>query len=159
MESITLTEKMEQTEQRLEEAESQLADLVYRNRLSEETRRWERERERYMVKDKQGNRSVPNEAMGWVMMVITTVMGLFIMGSGAGPFGLLFPVVGAIGLVFTLNKSREYNAAYRRHRQRIRSIQRTDKGSDPVSSPTSYLKQLESAPTPEDYLAEISDQN
>jgi hypothetical protein len=158
MHSITLTEKMEQTAQRLEEAETQLAELVYRNHVNEETRRWEREREQYMIKDKHGNRSVPNEAMGWVMLAVTTVMGMFVLGSGGGAFALIFIGAGVLGLLVTLNKSREYKAAYNRHRQRMRSIPRPGQNGS-VSSPSTYLKQLESAPTPEDYLTELSRPN
>jgi LSD1 subclass zinc finger protein len=146
MHSITLTEKMEQTQQRLAEAEAQLAALVYRNHVMEETRRWERERELYMIKDKHGNKTVPSEGTGWLAFLVSIGIGLFAMTSGIGLFGLLVPIVGFSMLVYHQSKAREYQAAYQRHLRRLRAIPKPD-ASDSESSPANYLKQLESAPT------------
>jgi DNA-directed RNA polymerase subunit RPC12/RpoP len=155
MDSITLTERMEQTHERLEETERKLAELVYKNEISEENRRWEREERELMVTDKQGNKHKPSMAGGIMAMVVTLFIGLIAAG-GLGPIALLFPLVGFFGLMMTMHKVKEYDAAYRKHRQRLRGISERYYQSRDGGTHSEYLKQLESAPTPEDYLRELS---
>lgn len=155
MDSITLTEKMEQTHERLEETERRLAELVYKNELAEEHRRWEREERGLMVRDKNGNHHKPSMVGGVMVLVVTIVMAV-IGAQGFGPLAIFIPLFGVFALVMTMNKVKEYDNAHRRHRQRLNGISQRYYQSRDGGTHSDYLKQLESAPTPEQYLRELS---
>ena len=156
MESITLTEKLEQTSERLDETEKKLAELVYRNELSEETRRWERQRESLMVTDKHGNKSKPSAIAGAAVFAVTLVMAVLI-GQGIGFGAFLFPLFGIAAFLHSLKKQQEYEAAYRRHKRRRREITDRYVNARDNNSHSDYLKQLEDAPTPDDFLRDLGD--
>jgi len=156
MESITLTEKLEETNERLDETEKKLAELVYRNELNEETRRWERQRESLMVTDKHGNKSKPSAISGVVVLVVTIVMGVMA-GQGLGIVGILFPMFGLFAFVISMKKQQEYEAAYRRHKVRRQEITQRYVDARDNNSHSDYLKQLENAPTPEVYLRDLGE--
>jgi len=155
MDTITLTEKLEQTHERLEETERKLAELVYKNEISEENRRWERQERGLLVTDKNGNQHKPSMLGGIMALVVTVIIGLVAAG-GIGPFALIFPVFGFFGLMLTMHKVKAYDDAHRRHRQRLSDISQRFYQSREGRAHSEFLKQFESAPTPEEYLRELS---
>lgn len=156
METVTLTEKLEQTEERLDRAEAHLAQLVYQNRCEGERRRWERESKQHMIKDKHGNMHVPSTAGGAVIMVIMFVMSFFFFASPMPPIGLIPIFIGVGGFFYTMKKSEDYRRAHRAHRKRLRDIP-SPKAMLADNSHHNFLESLENAPTPDDYLRELSE--
>jgi len=154
MDSITLTEKLEQTNERLDQTERKLAELVYRNELAEENRRWERQRDSLMVTDKHGNKSKPSALAGGLVLIVTLVMAAFA-SAGIGPLALLLPMFGIFALVMSMKKQQAYEAAYRLHKQRRREITRKYNEARHNNTHSDYLEQLATAPTPEDYLRQL----
>lgn len=155
MDSITLTEKMEQTHERLAETERRLAELVHKNELAEEHRRWEREERGLMTTDKHGNHHKPSVIVGVFGLFVTIIMAV-IASNVIGGFAILIPLFGIFVFVMTLNKVNAYSTAHRRHKQRLRDISQRYYQSRDSGTHSEYLKQLESAPTPEGYLRELS---
>jgi LSD1 subclass zinc finger protein len=154
MDSITLTEKLDQTNERLDETEKRLAEMVYRNELSEETRRWERQRDSLMVKDKHGNKSKPSGIAGGFALLVTIIMA--VVGSNAiGGFAFLFIIFGLFVFVVSLKKQQEFEAAQRRHKLRRQEITDRYVQARDNNSHSDYLKQLETAPTPQEFLREL----
>ncbi|MBD3676106.1 MAG: hypothetical protein HUJ26_21565 [Planctomycetaceae bacterium] len=156
MESITLTEKLTETTERLDETEKKLAELVYRNELNEETRRWERQRDSLMVTDKHGNKSKPSVLAGGFALIVTIIMA-FMAVVMIGPFALLFPLLGIFALVMSIKKQQEYQTAHRRHKIRRQEITGRYIEARDNNTHSDYLKQLENAPTPEDFLRDLGD--
>lgn len=153
MDSVTLTERVTVTEDKLEKVESELAGLVHQNRISEEHRRWERERSRLLFKDKSGNLIVPTMGGGYFALLIGLGMAVFAGMNGFGGFSILPAAVGIIALIATGQKVSEYQLANWQHKNRLREI-----NEDTADSPSTsqLLRQLNCAPTPDDYLRNLS---
>lgn len=153
MESITLTEQLQQTEGKLGQIESHLAQLVYENRFAEENRRWEREQHRHQRMDQSGNILIPSLAFGCIPFAICTVIAVVIFSSGGGAFALLPLAFGCIPMIAAYYAVNQYQRDYKRHLQRLSEI---PKPSADSPSTENLLAELEHAPTPEDYLRELS---
>lgn len=156
MTSITLTETMERTEERLEKAESHLAHLVHQNRIEQERRRWERERERHMIKDKYGNKHVPSEGGAIFILILMVVMSLFFFASPVPAIGLFPILIGFAAMAYTTSKAKDYKTAYRAHLSRLSQIPSPDTMLADDSHHT-FLNDLEHAPTPSDFLRELAE--
>lgn len=153
MDSVTLTERVSAAEGKLEQVEAELAELVYRNRVSEEHRRWERERARLIGKDQNGNEITPSMSDGWLAFVFALVMSGLLASWGFGLMALVPAAVGTMILMMTGRAVAEYQRADRRHRARLHEITR---GPTDAPSPSQLLRELERAPTPEEYLQSLS---
>jgi len=155
-ETVTLTEKLERAHERIEETERQLAELVYKNELSEEHRRWEREERDLLVTDRQGNFHKPTMFGGIIFGIFAVFMAVMSANAGFGGFSFLAAVFGSWGFLWSLKKVRDYDRAHRRHQARLSDISQRYEQSQHADTRAAYLKQLESAPTPEEYRQELS---
>lgn len=140
--SVTFTETVEDLVETTEALSDQIEELTRQNKLADLDRRWERDRERFMVKDSEGRLRMPNSGGavvgGFVAVafgVVWTAMAIGIT-SGApaeGPFGvarIVFPAFGILfivgGFIAAMNqhqKAGEYRAAEQRYRAERREIE------------------------------------
>jgi LSD1 subclass zinc finger protein len=156
MESVTLTEKLEQTNERLDQTERRLAEMVYRNELAGETRRWERQRETLMVTDKHGNKSKPSGLAGFFVLIASIIISL-VASNAVGGLAFLFIFVGIFAFIVSSIKQQEFEKAHRRHKERRQEITDRYTQARDNNSHSDYLQQLETAPTPEDFLRNLGE--
>lgn len=121
--SATYTEKIAQIEEHTQEMASDLAQLRYESELARVDREWERERESYLVRDKEGNSSEPSAVGSLIGGALATVFGLFWMGfTSSMPmagsfslFGLVFIGFGILVAIFGYSKANQFDAAKQRY--------------------------------------------
>lgn len=124
---------------------AQLEEVQFQNELAQVDREWEREREKYMVVGKYGQRYLPTtgtSAIGGVIMVgfgLVWTIGASVMAFGVNQvfsdhemapkafsiipclfpvFGVLFICLGIVLSVHSHRKAREYQQAERAYRRR-----------------------------------------
>jgi len=139
--SATFTEAADRLTQTTEDLAEQVEELTQYNKLAELDRRWQQQREDFMVTTKHGHRRLPNEGgalIGGVVIVvfgcIWTAMacGITSMAPDFGPFGIAkiaFPAFGLLFIVFGATTSirhyqmakqfREANRRYLEERNRL----------------------------------------
>ena len=109
--SATFTETVEQLAETTENLSEQVSELTRQNELAALDRQWERERESFMITDKDGGRHLPNEGMAALSGVIVvvfgclwTVMAIAITWSAPdhGPFQVAKFAFPAFGVVFVI---------------------------------------------------------
>ena len=139
-ESVAWTEKMEHIEtinRRTEQLVDQLAQLRFQTEVNHIDRSWEREEQRYMVRDQYGNTHRPN------------AVGSVVVGCGLATFGfvLLFaadgglflgPVMMLAGLVAGLvgnHQALKYQNARRRYQRRRNEVRIEDYRLDLAENP------------------------
>ena len=94
-------------------------------------REWEKERERYLITPKYGQRYVPSSGAAVVVGLISVSMGLvwtmtsFALLQGFGPlagmfpvFGVVFAIGGAVISFYQFQKAKRYSTAYRAYQNR-----------------------------------------
>nr|MBC8289918.1 hypothetical protein [Planctomycetota bacterium] len=123
-ESVAWTEKHEQLEtidRRTGQLLDQMAQLRYQTELSHIDRAWDREEQRYMVRDQYGNTRRPSQMGSIVAGCVIAVFGFFFMFSGSGGvfLGLVAMCVGfAVSLAGNHQAIKHQNARRRYHRRR-----------------------------------------
>ena len=125
---VAFTEALEDISETLEEIQASQERIERRQRVDSLDRDWDREQQRYLVRRKDGQTSIPTVAGSLGMMVAFGLFGVFLVGSFGrtplGPIGL-FPI--GMGLLFgflNLSKAKSYEQARDRYRQRRRELMR-----------------------------------
>ena len=90
----------------------------------------------------------------FVVLIVTIVMAVMA-SNGIGLLAIFIPMFGVFALISNSHKVKEYESAQRRHKQRLRDISARYYQSRDGGTHSEYLKQLEAAPTPEQYLREL----
>lgn len=154
--STTFTEQLDQIESKQDELLDKLSTLERQNQLAQVDRQWDRERERYLVTNKQGHRREPNRAAAIMSGILVLAFGIFWMvvvtSKARSPsfslFGLVFIIIGLAVSILNYNRSAEFRRAQRRYYQRRREIisglEKSTQSFDPqqIPTPEEYLKQL-----------------
>ena len=158
--SATFTEHLDQLDRKTDAMRDQLQRLVYENRLASIDRSWEREKQQYMIRSKNGQLHEPSEAKAILVSVVLGVIGAVITIGGlsqGGPgamFGLLFIGIAIVGGIYHFTKASNYRAARRRYRMRRRNVT-LDSISEESPDP---FAQLDDIRTPQEYLKELQDE-
>jgi len=127
-------------DQRTERIERDVAEIKVREQMEQLDREWMIERERYMVRGKNGNVSMPNGPGAIVGSVVAAVFGVFwtiaaASARGAPPFLPLFGVVviiaAVVGGLTAVGKAALYGDAERDYQRRRRELQ--DQLNKPVN--------------------------
>jgi predicted RNA-binding Zn-ribbon protein involved in translation (DUF1610 family) len=120
-ESATFTEAIDRLNETTTSLREQVANLSRQSRLADLDRRWELEREEYMVSGKDGSRQLPTAGGSLVGGVVIVLFGTFwtIMASRASPFlalfGVVFVLFGVGTSIHSFQKSGGYAEAWRRY--------------------------------------------
>lgn len=155
--TAVFTEQLQQISRKQDQLSEQMTELIRQNQLAALERRWDRDKEQFMVTDKRGNRSEPNAAVALVMGGIVAAFGVFwtvtaaSMGApGFFPlFGLMFVAVAVWGMTVGYRKAGEYQSARRRYETRRRDL----------LNKTSFDDDIPENQTPEGYLRSLSDED
>jgi DNA-directed RNA polymerase subunit RPC12/RpoP len=130
-ESVAWTEKIEQIatiDRRTEQLVDQVAQLRFQTEVNHIDRSWEREEQRYMVRDQYGNTHRPSEMASVFVGCVMATIGLFYMAVGDG--GLVVgPLVILGGLIVGLvgnHQAIKYQNARRRYRRRRADVRVDD---------------------------------
>ena len=115
----------------------QLGQIRLQNEIARLDREWNLEREKYMISNKYGTRSVPNEAGSLLLVLVFGGFGVFftISAASAGApaifiiFGCIFTLI-AVGAGITgFAKAAEYREAFRLYQEgRTELLARNDGG-------------------------------
>lgn len=170
-ESTTFTEQLGEITKKTDEIKQVVTELARQNKVAAIDRQWDREKERFMITDKDGHRHLPSEggavAGGVMVVVFGTIwtVGAAAITSGM-PFGgvtAVFPLFGVAFVIFGIcisvysyNKAKEYRSAQRRYYQRRAAAGRDDV-FEPGETNESFLAKLENVPTPDEYLEELGE--
>ena len=136
-ENITFTESLERLTEKTDQLADRVDDLTSVNEVAALDRKWELDRENFMITGKHGNRSLPTtgSAIGGGIAIAAfgifwTAMAFGITSSAPsfGPFGIAkiaFPLFGVIFVcagiassVSAYSKAENYRKAERRYRQK-----------------------------------------
>ena len=130
----TFTEQLHKLVEHTEQLSEQIDELTTLNEIAALDRRWDMQRESFMVQDKHGKRYLPTEGRSLAMGVFTTAGGAIWMavalGQGAGSFamfGLLFIGFGIAASLWGFKKAGEFRRARRRYRRQRRELRQTDR--------------------------------
>ncbi|MBI1902440.1 MAG: hypothetical protein HYS13_15165 [Planctomycetia bacterium] len=134
-ESAVTTEVLQQMSEQMQEMSAEISRLRCQNELSELDRQWDRDKERYMIRQKDGSLREPSLAVATFIGVVGVLGGgaFAIIGlanfSPIALFGLLFIGVGIVAALVQSAKARDYRHARERYAQRRAAIlQRLDAG-------------------------------
>jgi len=125
-ESVAYTEKLDAIAQRTEQIAEQVARLAQDGEFERLDRQWAAEQEQFMVRDDQGNKSLPNATMSLVAGGFVAVFGL-IWTIGAASMGApgFFVAFGVVFILFALfvavagyAKANDFQTAFRKYRRR-----------------------------------------
>ena len=130
--SVTFTEQLGEISERTNRIAKDVAELKYRQKLDDIDRRWERERESYMVTDKNGHRDVPSAesaivrgVLGLAAGIVCMIMGIHSNGSGTVALvGLVVIAVSLFGTCLSCKKAEEYRKAEQAYRGRRAAVRR-----------------------------------
>lgn len=141
----TFTEAVEQLNETTADLAEQVGRLTQQNELAELDRRWETERQSFMIQSKNGNTHWPTEASAWVGGIVVIVFGslwtilAFSITQSApnfGPFaiakiafplfGLMFIGFGVFIAISSLQKAQNYRNAERNYPRRRDELMRKD---------------------------------
>jgi hypothetical protein len=130
--SAIYTEVLEAIDQRTQQMAADLDVIKRQNELEALDRQWMMQREQYMVRDKQGNASVPTAAGSMIGELIAAGFGIFwtiTAASNGAPgffvlFGLAFVVAAIVGGVIGSTKSGKYRSAERAYHHRREALLR-----------------------------------
>ena len=103
-----------EVEERTEEVEDQLALLKIERELDQIDRDWERERDGLMLKNKNGQKTVPTVTQGYVAGGVMSVMGIFISvvaPEGVGFMGLVMIPAGLAWGYYVYHRAQLYERA------------------------------------------------
>jgi Short C-terminal domain len=116
-----------------------LHEIRHQNDIAQLDREWAMERDRYMVAGRWGYRYVPSRGMSLLGGVVITVFGVIwtMMTVSMGAPGF-FPLFGVVFILFGLGasayafiKASEYEAGYKRYRQRRAALMNRRDDSEP----------------------------
>lgn len=141
--SGTFTEAVEKLTEQTEALAEQVERLTEQNEVAEFDRRWDIERESFMIESKNGNRQLPTEGTAWASGIVAvgfgtlwTIFAIAITQSAPsfGPFAVakvVFPLFGLFFIGFGIfsamsahQKSQNYRSAERNYRRRRSELQR-----------------------------------
>lgn len=128
--SAVYTEVLEAIDQRTERLAQDLETLKLQNELAQLDRDWDRDREKYMVRGKNGSRTVPATASSVIGVVFVIAFGIFCIGvSVAGGVSVLVPLFGVLFIGFciatlsmNIRKADAYANARSRYERRRREL-------------------------------------
>jgi hypothetical protein len=131
------TQVLEAIDERTQKIAADVAEIKARERLEQIDREWMIQRERFMVRDKQGS-SIPSTGGAVIGSIVVAVFGIFwtIMAISMGApcfvplFGVFFVVMGIANGISASNKAAGYSsaeAAYQEERDRALSKLRSDR--------------------------------
>ncbi|MAG93807.1 MAG: hypothetical protein CMJ48_08675 [Planctomycetaceae bacterium] len=113
----------------LEQLAGQVRDLIREGKIADLDRCWDRNKQHYLVTERDGSKSEPSEARSIVWTVLTTawiLVGTAIAVSAGATEFLVLGLPGAVICVFVgldgYLKAKNYRAAYRRYLQRRAQI-------------------------------------
>jgi hypothetical protein len=145
-ESAVTTEVLQQMSQQMQEMSAEISRLRCQNDLSELDREWDREKDGYMIRHKDGRLSEPSMAKATFIGIVGILGGgMFAIvgmanGSPAALFGLLFIGVGVVAALIQSGKARDYRHARERYvHRRAALLQKLDAGPGgdaPMSLPS-----------------------
>ncbi len=134
--SATFTEAVERLTETTASLKDEIDDLARHNRLADLDRRWELERETYMITGRYGQRRLPTAGGALVGGVVVAVFGSFWIamtlgitssGPGGGPpgvvrvafplFGVVFVISGIVMSIRSFQKANDYSQASRRYQE------------------------------------------
>ena len=121
-----IEERTEAISERTEQLVNQVAHLQLQNAREEIDRQWDRERERYLIRQKNGRQTEPSYGGAILGTCIMTVMG-FVFGAAMHPaFGVVIVVV-AVGVgLFGMQRATRFEEARRRYQQRKADLRLDD---------------------------------
>ena len=141
----TFTEAVDRLSETTESLTAQVHELTRQNQIAELDRRWEQQREAYMVRGKNGRVHLPSEGSsllaGLVIGVFGCIWTVLAIGitSGApsvGPFAIIKVAFPAFGILFVIGgvttsmrnyqKAQEYHAARRQFEAERQRLMRSD---------------------------------
>jgi len=129
-ESIAWTEKQQQLEsidRRTEYLAEEVAQLRYHSELNHVHRAWEREEQRYMVRDKYGNTHRPSAAGSAIVACAFVLIGIGLMFAGdTAVFGLLMMIIGGISGFYGNQRAIAYQRARKKYRRRCSEVRLED---------------------------------
>ncbi|MSR57455.1 MAG: hypothetical protein EXS05_07265 [Planctomycetaceae bacterium] len=119
--NAVFTKVLEVLDQRTAAMANDLETIKRQNELERFDREWQRERERYLVRGKQGRTTVPTTTTSVMMLAVGVVAGVLWIGAAtaqAAPFpvllfGVMFVLVVIVGSLGIYVKAQTY---HRRHR-------------------------------------------
>jgi hypothetical protein len=123
--SVSYTEKIGQIDERTERIARQLAELRYHQALENIDRDWDRQREKYLVSNKNGARREPSVVGGVLTGVVAAIIGLFFL-QHLGPWAVLIIVAGIAAAIYSVVKAADYQRAERTYRMRRNRISIAD---------------------------------
>jgi uncharacterized Zn finger protein (UPF0148 family) len=119
-------------DQRTERIERDVAEIKVREQMEQLDREWMIERERFMVRGKNGNVSMPNgpgAVVGSAAAAVFGVFWIFATSSAHGAptffplFGVLFIIAAVVGGLTAVGKAAQYGDAERDYKRRRRELQ------------------------------------
>lgn len=132
--SATFTEVVDRLTQTADAMSQQVEELSRQNRIAQIDRRWEQERESYLIADKHGHRHLPTESSSVIGGIVMTVFGCFWTATAIGitsnvpdigpariarfvvpAFGVFFVVSGIVMSLRNYSKAKDYREAKRRY--------------------------------------------
>lgn len=141
--TAVFTEILEKLTTKTDQLSEQVNNLSGLTEIAALDRKWELERENYMVTTKHGGRHIPSEAGAigsgvavavfgcfWTVTAFTMTSGMPTFGpsrifaSGFPLFGVIFVIVGIVSSFLSYNKASGYRRAQQRYRRRREEIQR-----------------------------------
>jgi hypothetical protein len=141
----TFTEAVDRLTETTEELAQQVEKLSEQNKLAELDRRWEIERQSFMIESKNGNQRLPTEGFAWGAGIVAvgfgglwTILAISITQSAPsiGPFAVakfIFPLFGLFFIGFGIftamsahQRARNYRSSERHYRRRRDELQRED---------------------------------
>ncbi len=135
-----IEERTEAINERTEQLADQVAHLQLQNAREDIDRQWDRERERFLIRQKDGRQTEPSTFGSIVGACVMGAIGLFAGGAMHPGIGVLIVVV-AIGVgLFGMQRATKFEQARRRYQQRKTNLRlddfRPDSGS--ASSESSF---------------------
>jgi len=135
--SVAWTVKQQQLEsidRRTEQLVDEVAHLRYHSELNHVHRAWEREEQRYMVRDKYGNTHRPSAtgsaiAAGGIVLVGIGLVGIGLMTAGdktGAVVGVFMMIIGGVSGYYGNQRAIKYQQARRRYRRRCNEVRLDD---------------------------------
>ena len=128
--TVTYTEKLEELDERTEELQEEVERLRYQSELARIDRDWEREKEQYMITDKNGRRREPSEIGSILGGVVAVGFGIFWMAmassqaGGLALFGIVFILFGIGASIYGYVRAQDFRRAERAYRRRRYGLHR-----------------------------------
>lgn len=135
--SPAYTEKVEQSKPLTQQTPALADDNHYKNKLDQLLQQWEEERKRYLIRNKNGEYTVPqgesliSPTLG-VGLLLAGIASLVLMGAFASPFSLwllllplfLFLLGGSAFVGVDEKRAQAYQEAQRKFQERVESLKR-----------------------------------